>query len=110
MLSEYNIDIENLYYDERLTSKYNGEPINKDMILYFCEKVLVKIINGEQFIELHLLKGENVTRDDFEKIGINVTYVYKDVYYNDKYLEELIDDSLDFKPLNDLLDKNILKK
>ena len=90
LLSEYNIDIENLYYDERLTSKYNGEPINKDMILYFCEKVLVKIINGEQFIELHLLKGENVTRDDFEKIGINVTYVYKDVYYNDKYLEDKI--------------------
>lgn len=90
LLSEYNIDIENLYYDEGLTSKYNGEPINKDMILYFCEKVLVKIINGEQFIELHLLKGENITRDDFEKIGINVTYVYKDVYYNDKYLEDKI--------------------
>ena len=90
LLIEYNIDIENLYYDEGLTSKYNGEPINKDMILYFCEKVLVKIINGEQFIELHLLKGENVTRDDFEKIGINVTYVYKDVYYNDKYLEDKI--------------------
>lgn len=36
-------------------------------------------------------------------------YGIKSYWDNDKYLEELIDDSLDFKSLNDLLDKNILK-
>ena len=41
-----------------------------------------KTINGKVVL--------NITRDDFEKIGINVTYVYKDVYYNDKYLEDKI--------------------
>lgn len=37
-------------------------------------------------------------------------YGIKSYWDNDEYLEEQIDDSLEFKPLSDLLNKNILKK
>ena len=46
-----------------------------------------------------------------EPIAHNIKpYGIKSYWENDEYLEEVIDDSFEFKPLRDLLDKNIVNK
>jgi len=64
--------------------------INEDKSLYYCEKVVINIIDGESSKEISLIKGESLTNEHLEQFNINISYLYKDSEFKYKYLEEPI--------------------
>ena len=63
VLNQYNINVNDLYYDEDYIDKYNGELISEDIILYYCEKIGVKIIDGESSKDISIIRGECLTNE-----------------------------------------------
>lgn len=90
VLNQYNINVNDLYYDEDYIDKYNGELISEDIILYYCEKIGVKIIDGESSKDISIITGECLTNEFLEQFNIDISYLYKDSEFKYKYLEEPI--------------------
>lgn len=78
--------IDDLYYDEEYTIKYNGEPIVEDKTLYFKRKsVIVEICNKNDQETINVYLGDII--DNKQISLVNNKYI-EDLYYDNEYTKK----------------------
>lgn len=78
--------IDDLYYDEEYTIKYNGEPIVEDKTLYFERKsVIVEICNKNAQETINVYLGDII--DNKQISLVNNKYI-EDLYYDNEYTKK----------------------